>query len=422
MNGLAINKDMQLESRVYVLPDGITIDADNLTLDGNGATIMGIDKTNSQGIKVSGRKNILLKNLRMINYYHGISIKQSTGIEVSNCRITLTAEIQSNTLFLDIWKPAVDSYGGAIFLEQVTDANIHDNDLQHQMNGILSYQCKRLNVTNNLASYCSGFGFHLHETCDSTFTSNYADYCCRYHLSDTGFHLGADAAGFLIVHGSCNNIFRKNYARLGGDGFFLAGLTPDGIDVGCNNNLFEENDASYSPNNAFEGVFSKGNIYHRNRANHSNYGFWLGFSSDCTLKDNQIYNNRQAGIAVENGVHFEVSGNDIQNNNHGILIWTRFYEFLKRVPNMNPTSSDWLIERNKLIQNKKAIRIAANQNHGVRPLDGEKASILPNNHVIQKNEIRENNIGIELEQVKDTKTNQNTMNNLVADEIIKDAS
>jgi hypothetical protein len=89
---------------------------------------------------------------------------------------------------------------------------------------------------------------------------------------------------------------------------------------------------------------------------------------------------------------------------------------------MNPTSSDWLIERNKLIQNKKAIRIAANQNHGVRPLDGEKASILPNNHVIQKNEIRENNIGIELEQVKDTKTNQNTMNNLVADEIIKDAS
>jgi parallel beta-helix repeat protein len=352
----------------------------------------------------------------VLNYYHGISIQQSTGIEICDCTISLTTEIQSNTLFLNIWKPASDAYGAAIFLEQVTDAKIHDNDLQHQMNGILSYQCKRLNVRHNLANYSSGFGFHLFETCDSTLTNNYADFCCRYYLSDDGSssHLGADAAGFLIVHGSCNNIFRKNYARLGGDGFFLAGLTPNGIDVGCNNNLFEENDASYSPNNAFEGVFSKGNIYKGNKANHSNYGFWLGFSSDCTLKDNQIHNNRQAGIAVENGIHFEVSGNDIQNNNHGILIWTRSYEFLKAVPNMNLTSSDWLIERNKLIENKKAIRIAANQDHGIRTLDGEKSSILPNNHVIQNNDIRANNIGIELEQVKDTQMKRNVLDNLVA--------
>jgi parallel beta-helix repeat protein len=414
MNRLRISADTQLEPQVYILPEGITIDSDNVTLDGNGATIMGISRIGNQGIQISGRKNIIIKNLRVLNYYYGISIQQSTEIEICDCTISLTTEIQSNTLFLNIWKPASDAYGAAIFLEQVTDAKIHDNDLQHQMNGILSYQCKRLNVTNNLANYSSGFGFHLFETCDSTFTKNFADYCCRYYMSDAGSHLGADAAGFLIVHGSCNNIFRKNYARLGGDGFFLAGLTPNGIDVGCNNNLFEENDASYSPNNAFEGVFSKGNIYKGNKANHSNYGFWLGFSSDCILKDNQIHNNRQAGIAVENGVHFEISGNDVQNNNHGILIWTRFYEFLKAVPNMNLTSSDWLMERNKLIENKKAIRIAANQDHGIRPLDGEKSPILPNNHVIQNNDIRANNIGIELEHVKDTQMKRNVLDNLVA--------
>jgi parallel beta-helix repeat protein len=416
MNELKITKDTQLESQIYVLPEGITIDADNVTLDGHGATIMGIDKT-GEGIKVIGRKNIIIKNLCLLNYYHGISCKQSSKIEIKNCSITSTADVPSNTLFLDIWKPAAEPYGGAIFLKEVNDANIHDNDLQHQMNGILSYQCKRLKITNNLANYCSGFGFHLFETSDSTFTNNYADYCCRYYLSDGGSHLGADAAGFLIVHGSSNNVFKQNYARLGGDGFFLAGLTPDGIDVGCNNNLFEENDASYSPNNAFEGVFSKGNIYKRNKANHSNYGFWLGFSSDCTLKDNQIYDNRQAGIAVENGIRFEVSNNDIQNNNYGILVWTRSYEFLKTVPDMNVTSSDWLIQRNKLIQNKKAIRIAANQNHGIRSLDVEKASILPNNHVIRNNEIRENNIGIELEQVQDIQRHENIMDNLIANEI-----
>jgi parallel beta-helix repeat protein len=413
MNELRIQKDTQLEPRLYFLPEGITVASDDITLDGNGATIMGMDKT-GQGINVSGRKKVTIKNLRILNYYHGVSVRNSNEIEISHCTISSTAEVQSNTLFLDIWKPAADSYGGAIFLEQVTDANIHDNDLQHQMNGVLSYQCKKLDVINNLANYCSGFGFHLFETCHSTFANNYADYCCRYYLSDTGSHLGADAAGFLIIHGSCNNIFKKNHARLGGDGFFLAGLTPNGIDVGCNNNLFQDNDASYSPNNAFEGVFSKGNVYERNKASHSNYGFWLGFSSDCTIRDNEIYNNRQAGIAVENGVGFKVVGNDIQNNTHGILIWTRFYDFLKTVPGINTTSKDWLIERNRLAQNKKAVRIAANQNHGIRALERELSSVPPSNHVIQNNEIRDNMIGIELEQAKDTRVDQNVMNNFVA--------
>jgi parallel beta-helix repeat protein len=413
MNGLRIDKDTQLEPKIYVLPEGITIDSDDVTLDGQGATILGTDKT-GEGIRVSARKNILLKNLRVLNYYHGISIKNSSGIEITNCTVTATAEVLSNTLFLDIWRPASEAYGAAIYLEQVCDAEIHDNDLQHQMNGLLSYHCKRLAVTNNLANYCSGFGFHLYHTSDSAFTGNYADYCCRYSLSQVGSHLGADAAGFLIVYKSCNNIFRNNFARLGGDGFFLAGLTPDGDDVGCNGNLFEENDASYSPNNAFEGVFSRGNVYRGNKANQSNYGFWLGFSGGCTLVNNQIYGNRQAGIAVENGIHFEVRENDIQNNTHGILIWTRSYEFLKNVPDMNGTSSDWLIERNKLLQNRKAIRIAANQNHGVRHLEGEGPSLPPNNHRIENNQIRDNMIGIELERVKDTQMHGNVLENQVA--------
>ena len=413
MNELQITQSTKLEPQVYILPDGITIDADNVTLDGQGATIMGSDESRGEGIRVKGRKNVVIKNIRVLNYHHGISVQNSNSIEISDCTISETDEIPSNTLFLDIWKPASESYGAGIFLEQVTDAKIQDSDLQHQMNGVLSYGCKRLDIRNNNASYCSGFGFHIFETRDSIYESNYADYCCRYYLSESSSHLGADATGFLIVHGSCNNIFKKNFARLGGDGFFLAGLTPNGIDVGCNNNVFEENDASYSPNNAFEGVFSRGNIYRRNKANHSNYGFWLGFSSDCTLEDNQIYNNRQAGIAVENGVGFKVFANDIRNNTHGILLWNRSYEFLKTVPNMNPTSSDWLIEHNKLIQNRKAIRIAANQDHGVRRLSEE--SLSPHDHRILNNEIRDNVIGIELENVKDTQMDQNISKNLVID-------
>ena len=81
---------------------------------------------------------------------------------------------------------------------------------------------------------------------------------------------------------------------------------------------------------------------------------------------------------------------------------------------MNATSSNWLVERNKIIQNKKAIRIAANQDHGVRGLDGGLSPISPSHHIIQSNEIRGNIIGIELEEVKDTRMDQNILDNLVS--------
>lgn len=407
-------QDLQLEPRVYFIPEGLTIDADNITLDGRGATLVGTDKM-GEGIRVLGRKKITIKNLNIMNFYHGISLRKTEGIEISNCHITSTAENPSNTIFLDVWKDAASPYGSAIYLEEVTGARIHDNNLQHQMNGVLSYRCKRLELIRNNASYSSGFGFHLFETCDSLFAENYADYCCRYYLSESGSHLGADAAGFLIVFKSCNNVFRNNYARLGGDGFFLAGLAPGGMDVGCNDNVFEENDASYSPNNAFEGVFSRGNIYRRNNASYSNYGFWLGFSSGCVISDNRLHGNHQAGIAVENGIGFEVTNNDIRNNAHGILIWSRTYDFLKNLPDINTTSRDWLIERNRLMQNKKAVRIAANQDHGIRALRRGPLAASPQHHTIQNNEFRDNLVGIELERAVDTQLRANTMHNFLAD-------
>jgi len=84
---------------------------------------------------------------------------------------------------------------------------------------------------------------------------------------------------------------------------------------------------------------------------------------------------------------------------------------------MNVTSSDWLIEGNRLVQNRKGIRIAANQDHGVRTLPEEQAA--PRNHAIQNNEIRDNIIGIELEKTQDTQIGQNGLDNLVANVVEK---
>jgi parallel beta-helix repeat protein len=73
---------------------------------------------------------------------------------------------------------------------------------------------------------------------------------------------------------------------MGGDGFFQAGMTPEFEPVGCDDNIIEDKDGSYSPTKSFEATFSRGNIFRSNIANYSNYGFWLGVSRDGTLENN----------------------------------------------------------------------------------------------------------------------------------------
>ena len=412
-DNLYITENTTLQPGVYYLPNGLTIVEDGITLDGNGALLIGKERF-GRGIRVCGRSNVTIKNLRLQEYEHGIFAQDCQNLEISGCRVTATAEVPANTVFLDVWLPAEKAYGCGIFLERVNDSQVHDNDLQHQMNGLHAYNCQRLTVRGNNASYCSGWGVHLYATCDSLFEANTADYCCRYQpRGERTGHLGADAAGFLIVYKSCRNTFRRNNARLGGDGFFLGGMTPAFEPVGCDDNLFEENDGSNSPNIAFEATFSSGNIFRGNYANHSNYGFWLGFSSHGVLENNQMISNRQAGIATENGFAFQVCDNLFQDNGHGILLWSKHVPvFDQGVPDNN-TSYEWQIEENTFVGNRKAIRIAADQDHGIRALLPSGAwglpAPLPHHHTIRNNRIENNQVSLDLVRAEHTVLEKNLM-------------
>ncbi len=393
-DNMDITQDTTFTPGVYFLPSGIKLGGSNITLDGNGAVLVGEDFSRS-GIFVSQSENITIKNFSLQGYYWGIQAETCNRLTISNCKVFATSELPANTIFLDIWTPVEKAYGAGILLYKVSDSIIQDCDLSHQMNGLLTYKCEHLIVMKSSANYCSGWGFHLNNTSNCLFKDNSADFCCRYEPRGPRMgHMGSDAAGFLIVNRSCNNKFLDNNARLGGDGFFLAGMNPEYESVGCDDNLFEGNDGSYSPNNAFEATFSKGNIFRSNYANHSNYGFWLGFSRGGTLENNQLIGNRQAGIAVENGINFDIRDNSFTNNRHGILLWSRLVPELERARTENSTSRDWLIEKNFFSGNHKAIRIAADQDHGIRPLpeDGHLGLSAPKpaNHVIRSNEFHDN--------------------------------
>ena len=83
------------------------------TLDGNGATLIG-DGRNQTGIAVNGRKNVTIRNVTLREYKHGILVRDSRGVGLTNNRISATGEVPANTVFLDIWLPGEKAYGGAI--------------------------------------------------------------------------------------------------------------------------------------------------------------------------------------------------------------------------------------------------------------------------------------------------------------------
>jgi parallel beta-helix repeat protein len=417
-DGMVLRQDTTFAPGVYFLPNGLSIEADGITLDGSGAVLVGKDRQ-GQGIRLHGRSDVTVENVRLRDYYHGIYARGGRNLTLRGNQVTSTAEVPANTVFLDIWLGPDQAYGGGIFLWEVTDSRVAGNDLQHQQSGLLTYYCERLTVRGNQASYNSGYGIHLFHTSDSLFEENCADYCCRFHPREGGRHyghMGADAAGFLAVYHSCRNTFRRNTARLGGDGFFLAGLTSDGRKAGCDDNLFEENDGSLSPNIAFEATFCRGNVFRDNHADRCNYGFWLGFSWDTLIENNRMVMNRQAGIAVENGHGFTVRGNTFQGNGHGILVWTKHVPRFAELFPESRTSYDWTIEGNVLTRNGTGIRIAADQDHGIRPLLPEPGADLPGeatrprDHVLRKNDIQDNRIGIELLNTDRTLIEENLLN------------
>ena len=159
-------------------------------------------------------------------------------------------------------------------------------------------------------------GIYLLKSSHNQIADNQAEHCIRYthrFWCDT-----ADSAGILLEDGSDHNRITGNNLRYSGDGFFIRGHHGEP----SNDNFIARNDASYSPNNAFEAVFCSGNVFEDNVANYSNYGFWLGYSTNSTVRGNEVRANRFDGIAIEHGQENVIEGNRIEGNRNGIRLWS----------------------------------------------------------------------------------------------------
>jgi parallel beta-helix repeat protein len=318
-----IRTSVRVKPGVYMLPDAdgrgaVQILADGVTVDFQGATLQspatagGLQETfEGIGVSVNGHKNVTIRNAVIHGYQYNLKALNCSGLRIENCALgrsrsqKILVGDSANYIWLVIrdlnaWR----GYGAGAWLEGCTASTVKNMRANQCQNGLILVNSDGNRVVNCDLSYESGWGLAMWNSSDNLICWNHADFVNR----PWGGGWGGDSSGFTLTSNSNRNVFAYNSFSHGGDGFFLAtedaGYDGDGRYFArgtCNDNVVAYNDGSWSPHNAFESTFASRNIFYRNWADESDYGFWLGFSVKNTVRSNHVSGSHSDAIATEHG-------------------------------------------------------------------------------------------------------------------------
>ncbi|MCA9152712.1 MAG: right-handed parallel beta-helix repeat-containing protein, partial [Planctomycetales bacterium] len=257
---LAIKSDTKLDpNRTY---GPIVIEASNLVLDGQGATIepgelMPVNQRHGVGIDARGVSNVTIKNVRVRGWEIGLQVVDGQRWQVLDCD------------FSDNFHDPTFGWGengrrGGVLWENVSDSIITRCIAKRNWDACTLIGSHRNLVESNDFSETSNTCLKLWNACDNRVLDNKLRYGIRI---DPGEVHARDSTCVLIESGSNRNRFLRNDCRYGGDGIFIRVLNQ----WVSEENYFEENDCSYANNNCVE-AWAPRNTWVRNKANHGSYG------------------------------------------------------------------------------------------------------------------------------------------------------
>lgn len=327
---LIVTNDLVLE-RDAQLPLRLIVKASFVTIDGNGATLVGpgtIGEVKSlenagPGILMEGVQGVSLKNVRVHGFGTGLSLKHVEAVNVTDCDFS---DNFHNPAYGWGDQPA---RGGMVCLG-VKHSVLRNNRANRVWDGLVLEDSDDNLVEDNDFSECSNTCAKLWHASRNRVLNNNLSYGIRIDRAKGEVH-ARDSTCVLIETGSNDNYWYRNNITHGGDGIFIRPLNR-WVSTG---NIFVENDTSYANNNCVES-WSPGNTFIRNRANHGSYGFWLGGSDETVLIGNEAafngetngYHNaaepgfRHGGIVIVggSGTHTRIEGNNLHDNNGGGLV------------------------------------------------------------------------------------------------------
>lgn len=292
----------------------LEISTDGVRLDLAGAVLDGED-FQGWGIYVHDCADVEISNGVIKGFFYGIRAVRIERLGIRNCVVSDNHNPRDTGWLGDTLSPAEAGYGGGVYLLEASDSLLEGNAVNNNFNGIDLVRSDGNVIKENDASNSGNVGIHLLRSSGNSIEGNRAEHCIRF--TDRFWNDTADSAGILLEEYSHRNRVTDNTLRYSGDGFFIRANNRHG----CDDNYVARNDANFSPNNAFEAVFSEGNVFEENVADFSGYGFWLGFSRNTKVRANSIQNNRLDGVAVEHGSHNTIEDNELAGNRNGVRLW-----------------------------------------------------------------------------------------------------
>jgi parallel beta-helix repeat protein len=330
------------ESTLIVIPEGLVIEDQNgdgvihIASDriavafAPGSILRGaspdtpLDSLSGTGIRMDGHKYVLLKNLDVRGFHVGLHASNSEWLwladsnfeQISADRLlsTPSADAQQDWLWPfdndeGQWR---ENYGAAIAIEDSSFVDIEGVTVRRAQNGILLSRVSDSEVLDCDASYLSGWGLAMWRSSDNGILGSNFDYCVRGYNHGVGYR-GQASAGILATEQCSRNRFIGNSATHSGNGFLgFAGSEAVGTvgqrdpdwyqNRGCNNNVFEGNDFSYSAANGLQLTFSSNNVIRRNifRGNAIS-GISADYSRGTRIEDNLFEANGTEGYGLQSG-------------------------------------------------------------------------------------------------------------------------
>ena len=291
---LVVTRDVLLDPAITY--GGLVIGADGVSVDGRGARVVGPLQRAAEaagapaasnaftgiGVRAAGVDGVTLRNLRVQGFETGLLAEDGADWTIEDC------DFSGNFHDPDFGWGEQGEKGGLV-LRRMRDSLLAGNRANRDWNACSLIECDALVVRDNDFSHASNTCLKLWTVTRSRFTDN--DLSWGLRIAPGEVH-ARDSTCVLIESGSDDNVFLRNDATHGGDGFFIRVLN----NWTSRRNLFTENDASWANNNGFE-AWSPENTYERNRANHCSYGFWLGASDKTVLRGNEAgWNGDPAGF------------------------------------------------------------------------------------------------------------------------------
>lgn len=364
--GMQVNGDLTLTDDVGAC--GITalqVNTDNITIDCNGYSIIGMNNTNTTGINISTFNNITITNCEIYNFTIGImndgNISNISGNYIHDNHESGIDMAYGSGTYIE-WNN-ISNNGAGIALwdinvtigSNITRNNITNNNIGVEVGNIsnvpgmpppfmsLFYNdiySNNLNLYIENSSNANGFSVSLMNMPTGDEWGNFwghTDHCPYFRSTDTNPQnemedYGAYNQSTLAFVGlidapqciGCNEQI-DSHVNLTGNVYNSSGGTKceDGLYFTNDNIILDCKGFTITGMNASDSWGIKANysniIIQNCNVNNFTYGIMLSGENN-TISNNYLYDNFESGIEVNDSGHI-IEWNNISNNGIGIALW-----------------------------------------------------------------------------------------------------